>query len=90
MGGVNLPPMNKPQKQIVLAGLIIIALMLLFPPWRNQSQYFKGLSFIFYPRDWQDSIDLALLAIEVLFVVIVLAAAYLYLLWKEDFWKEDL
>lgn len=76
--------MNKPQRHVVLAGLSIVALMLLFPPWRNQSQYLMGLSFVFYPRDWQDTIDLAVLAVEVLFVAVVCAAVYLFLLWKED------
>lgn len=76
--------MNKPQKQIILASLIVVALMLLFPPWRNQSQYLMGLSFVWYPRDWQDSIDLAVLAVEILFVAVVCVALYLFLTWKRD------
>ena len=76
--------MNKPQRYVILAGLVVVALMLLFPPWRNQSQYLKGLSFVLYPPDPWGFIDLAVLSVEVLFVAVACAALYLYLLWKGD------
>jgi hypothetical protein len=78
--------MNARQRKIVLAGSLIIAAMLLFPPWNNRSQNFNpqrmtyssgysvrpvGYGPIFRPPQNATNIDTTRLLMQLLAVVAV-------------------
>lgn len=81
MGGVNLPPMNmnKPQRDVILTGLIVVAVMALFPPWIDSRGNTDGYHIIIYAPDWDSTINLARLGVQILLVVAACAAVLLYL-----------
>lgn len=78
MGGINLPPMTKPQKDIILIGLIVVAVMALFPPWIDSRGSIDGYHIIIYAPAWDSTVNLARLTAQVLLVAAVCAALYLY------------
>jgi hypothetical protein len=75
VGGPILPPMNKSQKDIILTGLIVVALMSLFPPWRfGGNGISRGYHIFVYAPDWGACVDLPRLIVQILFVAAVCAA----------------
>jgi hypothetical protein len=62
---------NAKQRLIILAGLALILLMLLIPPWRSSGGYPKGYRLIFAPPPSATSIDLPRLFVQGVFIVLL-------------------
>lgn len=76
--------MNKPQRDTVLTGLIVVAVMSLFPPWRDMERGTSaGYYLIFFAPGVGDVVDISRLVVQLLLVAAVCAAVCL-LLKKSD------
>ena len=70
--------MNKPQRDTILTGLIVIAVMALFPPWIDSRGYTDGYHIVISAPERDSTVNLARLAAQVLLVISVCATLYLH------------
>jgi hypothetical protein len=84
--------MSKGQRTVILVGIVVVALMLLVPPWEARSYgfggisgglYSKGYAPIFKPQSPSDHIDTDRLLIQCL-IVTVITGGFVFALHKKN------
>lgn len=65
--------MDTRQRRIILAGLGLILLMLLIPPWKSSGGYSRGYHFIVAPPPSVTGVDFPRLVVQGLFIVLLTA-----------------
>ena len=63
--------MDRRVRRVVFAGLAVVLLMLLIPPWKRSGESSAGYHFVFAPPVYAKNIDGARLVVQCMFVVLL-------------------